>query len=45
MTVLTSGPLEIHPERTERGDAPFLDMTRGACAPALDHQTLDLWQD
>lgn len=30
-------------ERTERGDALFLTMTRGACAQALDHDTFDLW--
>ena len=26
-------------ERTERGDALFLKMTRGACAQALDHDS------
>ena len=31
-------------ERTERGDALFLKMTRGACEQALDHQSFDLWQ-
>lgn len=31
-------------ERTERGDALFLKMTRGACGQALDHQSFDLWQ-
>ncbi|MFI4974828.1 MAG: phosphotransferase [Caulobacterales bacterium] len=30
-------------ERTERGDALFLAMTRGACLQALDHQTFELW--
>lgn len=30
-------------ERTERGDALFLTMTRGACLQALDHQTYALW--
>jgi len=30
-------------ERTERGDALFLTMTRGACLQALDHQTYSLW--
>jgi hypothetical protein len=30
-------------ERTERGDALFLKMTRGACAQALDHGSFDLW--
>ena len=30
-------------ERTERGDALFLAMTRGACAQALDLDTFDLW--
>lgn len=30
-------------ERTERGDALFLAMTRGACAQALDHDTFALW--
>lgn len=30
-------------ERTERGDALFLAMTRGACAQALDHDTFNLW--
>jgi len=32
-------------ERTERGDALFLKMTRGACAQALDHDTLEFWKD
>ena len=31
--------------RTERGDALFLKMTRGACQQALDHQSFDLWQE
>ena len=31
-------------ERTDRGDALFLKMTRGACEQALDHQSFDLWQ-
>ena len=31
-------------ERTERGDALFLAMTRGACAQALDHDTFNLWK-
>jgi hypothetical protein len=31
-------------ERTERGDALFLKMTRGACEQALDHKSFDLWQ-
>jgi hypothetical protein len=30
-------------ERTERGDALFLTMTRGACLQALDHDTFSLW--
>jgi Ecdysteroid kinase-like family len=30
-------------ERTERGDALFLKMTRGACEQALDHQSFELW--
>lgn len=30
-------------ERTERGDALFLKMTRGGCLQALDHKTFDLW--
>jgi len=30
-------------ERTERGDALFLTMTRGACAQALDHDTFGFW--
>ena len=32
-------------ERTERGDALFLAMTRGACLQALDHGTFDLWDE
>ncbi|MGD0865601.1 MAG: phosphotransferase [Rhizomicrobium sp.] len=32
-------------ERTDRGDALFLKMTRGACAQALDHNTFDFWKD
>jgi hypothetical protein len=32
-------------ERTDRGDALFLKMTRGACAQALDHGTFDFWKD
>jgi aminoglycoside phosphotransferase (APT) family kinase protein len=32
-------------ERTERGDALFLKMTRGACQQALDHQSFELWQE
>jgi hypothetical protein len=32
-------------ERTERGDALFLKMTRGACSQALDHHTFDFWPD
>jgi hypothetical protein len=31
-------------ERTERGDALFLAMTRGGCLQALDHKTFDLWE-
>ena len=31
-------------ERTERGDALFLKMTRGACEQALDLQTLSFWE-
>ncbi len=30
-------------ERTERGDALFLTMTRGACAQCLDHRTYGFW--
>ena len=30
--------------RTERGDALFLKMTRGACQQALDHRSLELWR-
>lgn len=29
-------------ERTERGDANFLSMARGACALALEHRSIDL---
>jgi hypothetical protein len=32
-------------ERSERGDALFLKMTRGACAQALDQQSFAFWQD
>jgi hypothetical protein len=32
-------------ERTDRGDALFLKMTRGAFAQALDHNTFDFWKD
>ena len=32
-------------QRTDRGDALFLKMTRGACAQALDHDTFDFWKD
>lgn len=32
-------------ERTERGDALFLKMTRGACAQALDHKSFDFWEE
>lgn len=32
-------------ERTDRGDALFLKMTRGACEQALDHHSFDLWRD
>jgi hypothetical protein len=31
-------------ERTERGDALFLKMTRGACAQALDHDSFAFWE-
>ncbi len=31
-------------ERTERGDALFLKMTRGACAQALDHSSFGFWE-
>jgi hypothetical protein len=31
-------------QRTERGDALFLKMTRGACEQALHHHSFDLWQ-
>ncbi|MDO9222594.1 MAG: phosphotransferase [Caulobacter sp.] len=30
-------------ERTERGDALFLAMTRGGCAQVLDHDTFGFW--
>jgi hypothetical protein len=30
-------------ERTDRGDALFLKMTRGGCLQALDHGTFGLW--
>ncbi len=30
-------------ERTERGDALFLTMTRGGCLQALDNKTFDFW--
>ena len=29
-------------ERTERGDANFLSMARGACALALEHNSIGL---
>jgi hypothetical protein len=32
-------------ERTDRGDALFLKMTRGACVQALDLDTFDFWKD
>jgi len=32
-------------ERTDRGDALFLKMTRGACAQALDNNSFDFWED
>jgi aminoglycoside phosphotransferase (APT) family kinase protein len=32
-------------QRSERGDALFLKMTRGACAQALDHDSFSYWQD
>jgi hypothetical protein len=32
-------------ERTERGDALFLKMTRGACQLVLDNDTLSFWRD
>ena len=31
-------------ERTERGDALFLAMTRGACAQCLDHDSYSFWK-
>ncbi|MGL4543048.1 MAG: phosphotransferase [Polymorphobacter sp.] len=31
-------------ERTERGDALFLKMTRGACAQAIDHDSFAFWK-
>ena len=30
-------------ERTDRGDAMFMAMARGACAQVLDHKTYDFW--
>ena len=30
-------------ERTDRGDALFLKMTRGGCLQALDHGTFEMW--
>jgi len=30
-------------ERTDRGDALFLKMTRGGCLQALDHGTFGMW--
>ena len=30
-------------ERTERGDALFLKMTRGGCAQAADLDTFSFW--
>jgi hypothetical protein len=30
-------------ERTDRGDAMFMTMARGACAQALDHDTFGFW--
>jgi hypothetical protein len=39
------GVFSVHSvARTERGDALFLKMTRGACEQALDHQSFRLWQ-
>jgi aminoglycoside phosphotransferase (APT) family kinase protein len=32
-------------QRSERGDALFLKMTRGACAQALDHDSFSYWLD
>lgn len=32
-------------QRSERGDALFLKMTRGACAQALDHNSFRFWLD
>ncbi|WLA51832.1 phosphotransferase [Bradyrhizobium elkanii] len=32
-------------QRSARGDALFLKMTRGACAQALDHDSFSYWQD
>jgi hypothetical protein len=32
-------------ERTDRGDALFLKMTRGACAQALDNGAFEFWED
>ena len=30
-------------QRSERGDALFLKMTRGACAQVLDHNSFAFW--
>ncbi|MDH2382105.1 phosphotransferase [Bradyrhizobium sp. CER78] len=32
-------------QRSERGDALFLKMTRGACAQALNHDSFSYWRD
>ena len=32
-------------ERTERGDANFLSMARGACALALEHGSLEMLEE
>lgn len=32
-------------QRSERGDALFLKMTRGACAQVLDHNSFAFWED
>jgi len=32
-------------ERTERGDANFLSMARGACALALEHDSMRLLEE
>jgi aminoglycoside phosphotransferase (APT) family kinase protein len=32
-------------QRSERGDALFLKMTRGACAQVLDHNSFAFWLD